>query len=138
MAERVSGAPAEGKAMRTEHIQRSRVGSYSAALLAWAAGKFTDGQAAAMRAVGIEMLNTPGGPRRAARSASKLSPTLPASASGRRATRSILPTRSASSPPSTSEVPTTYASARPIGCRRFASALTDPNKRLRRSDEGTP
>jgi hypothetical protein len=47
--------------MRPEHIQRRRVGSYSAALPAWAAGKFTDGQAAVMRAVGIEMLNKHGG-----------------------------------------------------------------------------
>jgi hypothetical protein len=46
--------------MRAEHIQRSRVGSCSAALPAWAAGKFTDGQAAVMRAVGIEMLNKRG------------------------------------------------------------------------------
>jgi hypothetical protein len=46
--------------MRAEHIQRSRVGSCSAALPEWAAGKFTDGQAAAMRAVGIEMLNKRG------------------------------------------------------------------------------
>jgi hypothetical protein len=61
MAERVSGEPAEGEAMRVEHIQRSRVGSYSAALPAWAAGKFTDGQAAVMRAIGIEMLNKRGG-----------------------------------------------------------------------------
>jgi hypothetical protein len=45
--------------MRAEHIQRSRVGSYSAALPA-SAGKFTDGQAAVMRAVGIEMLNKRG------------------------------------------------------------------------------
>jgi hypothetical protein len=48
--------------MRAEHIQRSRVGSCSAALPAWAAGKFTDGQAAVMRAIGIEMLNKRGGP----------------------------------------------------------------------------
>jgi hypothetical protein len=47
--------------MRAEHIQRSRVGSCSAALPAWAAGKFTDGQAAVMRAIGIEMLNKRGG-----------------------------------------------------------------------------
>ena len=47
--------------MRAEHIQRSRVGSCSAALPEWAAGKFTDGQAAVMRAVGIEMLNKRGG-----------------------------------------------------------------------------
>jgi hypothetical protein len=60
MAERVSGAPAEGEAMRAEHIRRSRVGSYSAALPAWAAGKFTDGQTAVMRAVGVEMLNKRG------------------------------------------------------------------------------
>jgi hypothetical protein len=46
--------------MRAEHIRRSRVGSCSAALPAWAAGKFTDGQAAVMRAVGIEMLNKRG------------------------------------------------------------------------------
>jgi hypothetical protein len=46
--------------MRPEHIQRSRVGSCSAALPAWAAGKFTDGQAAVMRAIGIEMLNKRG------------------------------------------------------------------------------
>jgi hypothetical protein len=60
MAERVSGEPAEGEAMRVEHIQRSRVGSCSAALPTWAAGKFTDGQAAVMRVVGIEMLNKRG------------------------------------------------------------------------------
>jgi hypothetical protein len=47
--------------MRAEHIQRSRVGSCSAALPAWAAGKFTDGQAAVMRAIGVEMLNKRGG-----------------------------------------------------------------------------
>src|SRR5262245_18585800 len=47
--------------MRAEHIQRSRVGSYAAALPAWAAGKFTDGQAAVMRTVGVEMLNKGGG-----------------------------------------------------------------------------
>jgi hypothetical protein len=46
--------------MRAEHIRRSRVGSCSAALPAWTAGKFTDGQAAVMRAVGIEMLNKRG------------------------------------------------------------------------------
>jgi hypothetical protein len=46
--------------MRAEHIQRSRVGSYSAALPAWAADKFTDGQAAVMRVVGVEMLNKRG------------------------------------------------------------------------------
>jgi Bacterial regulatory proteins, gntR family len=61
MAERAAGAPAEGEAMRAEHIQRRHVGSYSAALPAWAAGKFTEGQAAVMRAVGIEMLNKRGG-----------------------------------------------------------------------------
>ena len=60
MAERVSGAPAEGEAMRVEQSQRSRVGSCSAALPAWAAGKFTDGQAAVMRVVGVEMLNKRG------------------------------------------------------------------------------
>ena len=43
--------------MRAEHIQRSRVGSCSAALPAWAAGKFTEAQAAAMGPVGLEMLN---------------------------------------------------------------------------------
>jgi hypothetical protein len=47
--------------MRPEHIQRSRGGSCSAALPRWAAGKFTDGQAAVMRVVGIEMLNKRGG-----------------------------------------------------------------------------
>jgi hypothetical protein len=46
--------------MRAEHIQRSRVGSCSAALPAWVAGNFTDGQAAVMRAIGIEMLNKRG------------------------------------------------------------------------------
>jgi hypothetical protein len=46
--------------MRAEHIQRSRVGSHSAALPAWAADKFTDGQAAVMRVVGVEMLNKRG------------------------------------------------------------------------------
>jgi hypothetical protein len=61
MAERVSGEPAEGEAMRVEHIQRSRVGSSAAALPEWAARKFTDGQAAVLRTVGIEMLNKRGG-----------------------------------------------------------------------------
>ena len=46
--------------MRAEHIQRSRVGSCSAALPAWAAGKFTEAQAAAMGPVGLEMLNKRG------------------------------------------------------------------------------
>jgi hypothetical protein len=46
--------------MRVEHSQRSRAGSYSAALPAWAAGKFTDSQAAVMRTVGLEMLNKRG------------------------------------------------------------------------------
>jgi hypothetical protein len=52
--------PDEKQNTRKHAIQRSRVGSYSAALPAWAAGKFTDGQAAVMRAVGIEMLNKRG------------------------------------------------------------------------------
>ena len=43
-----------------EHIQRHRVGRASAALPEWAAVKFTDAQAAAMRPVGIEMLNKRG------------------------------------------------------------------------------
>jgi hypothetical protein len=43
-----------------EHIQRHRVGRASAALPEWAASKFTDAQAAAMRPVGIEMLNKRG------------------------------------------------------------------------------
>ena len=43
-----------------EHIQRHRVGRASAALPEWAAGKFTDAQAAAMRPIGIEMLNKRG------------------------------------------------------------------------------
>src|SRR6516165_9573504 len=43
-----------------EHIQRHRVGRASAALPGWAAVKFTDAQAAAMRPVGIEMLNKRG------------------------------------------------------------------------------
>ena len=42
------------------HIQRHRVGRASAALPEWAAVKFTDAQAAAMRPVGIEMLNKRG------------------------------------------------------------------------------
>jgi hypothetical protein len=42
------------------HIQRRRLGSYSAALPAWAADKFTDSQAAVMKVVGIEMLNKRG------------------------------------------------------------------------------
>ena len=42
------------------HIQRHRVGRASAALPEWAAVKFTDAQAAAMRLVGIEMLNKRG------------------------------------------------------------------------------
>jgi ribulose 1,5-bisphosphate carboxylase large subunit-like protein len=46
--------------MRVEHIQRRHIGS-SAALPAWAAGKFTDSQTAVMRTVGIEMLNKRGG-----------------------------------------------------------------------------
>ena len=41
-------------------IQRHRVGRASAALPEWAAVKFTDAQAAAMRPVGIEMLNKRG------------------------------------------------------------------------------
>ena len=45
--------------MRVEHIRR-HVGSCSAALPEWAAGKFTDSQAAVMRAIGIEMLNKRG------------------------------------------------------------------------------
>ena len=47
--------------MRAEHIRRNRTGSCSAALPEWAAGKFTESQAAAMRVVGIEMLNKRGG-----------------------------------------------------------------------------
>ena len=47
--------------MRVEHIQRRHVGSCSAALPAWAAGRFTDGQAAVLKAVGIEMLSKRGG-----------------------------------------------------------------------------
>jgi hypothetical protein len=43
-----------------EHIQRHRVGRASAALPGWAAGKFTDAQAAVMGPVGIEMLNKRG------------------------------------------------------------------------------
>jgi hypothetical protein len=46
--------------MRVEHIRRNRTGSCSAALPEWAAGKFTESQAAAMRVVGIEMLNKRG------------------------------------------------------------------------------
>jgi hypothetical protein len=42
------------------HIQRHRVGRASAALPEWAAVKFSDAQAAAMRPVGIEMLNKRG------------------------------------------------------------------------------
>ena len=42
------------------HIQRHRVGRASAALPEWAASKFTDAQAAAMRPVGIETLNKRG------------------------------------------------------------------------------
>src|SRR6516162_2663133 len=42
------------------HIQRHRVGRASAALPGWAAVKFTDAQAAAMRPVGIQMLNKRG------------------------------------------------------------------------------
>ena len=42
------------------HIQRHRVSRASAALPEWAAVKFTDAQAAAMRPVGIEMLNKRG------------------------------------------------------------------------------
>ena len=45
--------------MRVEHIRR-HVDSCSAALPEWAAGKFTDSQAAVMRAIGIEMLNKRG------------------------------------------------------------------------------
>src|SRR6516165_5300286 len=43
-----------------EHIQRHRVGRASAALPGWAAGKFTDAQAAVIGPVGIEMLNKRG------------------------------------------------------------------------------
>jgi hypothetical protein len=43
-----------------EHIQHRRVGSAFAALPGWARGKFTDSQAAVMKAVGVEMLNKRG------------------------------------------------------------------------------
>ena len=41
-------------------IQRRRIGSVSAALPEWAAGRFTEAQAAAMGPVGLEMLNKRG------------------------------------------------------------------------------
>jgi hypothetical protein len=44
----------------TKDIQRRRIGRASAALPGWAAGKFTEAQAAVMRPVGIEMLNKRG------------------------------------------------------------------------------
>jgi hypothetical protein len=59
MTKCAASAPTEGEAM-TKDIQRHRIGRASAALPVWAAGKFTEAQAAVMRPVGIEMLNKRG------------------------------------------------------------------------------